>query len=123
MIINTILVIDDSPTDRHILSRMLTKSGYQVGTAESGEEGVLKIKQYMPDLVLMDVVMPGINGFQATRMLARDDETRHIPVILCTSKDQETDKIWGLRQGARAYITKPVSIDDLLQKIKNLDFP
>lgn len=122
MIINTILVIDDSPTDRHILSRMLTKSGYQVGTAESGEEGVLKIKQYMPDLVLMDVVMPGINGFQATRMLARDDETRHIPVILCTSKDQETDKIWGLRQGARAYITKPVSIDDLLQKIKNLDF-
>ncbi|HNO74624.1 response regulator [Nitrosomonas mobilis] len=123
MIINTILVIDDSPTDRHILSRMLTKGGYQVGTAESGEEGVLKIKQYMPDLVLMDVVMPGINGFQATRMLARDDETRHIPVILCTSKDQETDKIWGLRQGARAYITKPVSIDDLLQKIKNLDFP
>lgn len=117
------MVIDDSPTDRHILSRMLTKSGYQVGTAESGEEGVLKIKQYMPDLVLMDVVMPGINGFQATRMLARDDETRHIPVILCTSKDQETDKIWGLRQGARAYITKPVSIDDLLQKIKNLDFP
>lgn len=116
------MVIDDSPTDRHILSRMLTKGGYQVGTAESGEEGVLKIKQYMPDLVLMDVVMPGINGFQATRMLARDDETRHIPVILCTSKDQETDKIWGLRQGARAYITKPVSIDDLLQKIKNLDF-
>lgn len=122
MTINTILVIDDSPTDRHILSRMLTQSGYQVGTAESGEEGVLKIKQDMPDLVLMDVVMPGINGFQATRMLARDDETRHIPVILCTSKDQETDKIWGLRQGARGYITKPVKIEDLLQKIKSLDF-
>ena len=121
MTINTILVIDDSPTDRHILSRMLTKSGYQVGTAESGEEGVLKIKQYMPDLVLMDVVMPGINGFQATRMLARDDDTRHIPVILCTSKDQETDRIWGLRQGARAYITKPVKIEDLLQKINSLE--
>jgi len=121
MTINTILVIDDSPTDRHILSRMLTKSGYQVGTAESGEEGVLKIKQYRPDLVLMDVVMPGINGFQATRLLARDDETRHIPIILCTSKDQETDKIWGLRQGARAYITKPVKIEDLLQKINSLE--
>lgn len=121
MTINTILVVDDSPTDRHVLSRMLTNNGYQVGTAESGEEGVLKIKQYMPDLVLMDVVMPGINGFQATRMLARDDETRHIPVILCTSKDQETDKIWGLRQGARAYITKPVKIEDLLQQISNLD--
>ncbi len=121
MTINTILVVDDSPTDRHILSRMLTKNGYQVGTAVSGEEGVLKIKQYMPDLVLMDVVMPGINGFQATRMLARDDETRHIPVILCTSKDQETDKIWGLRQGARAYITKPIKVEDLLQKINSLD--
>lgn len=121
MTINTILVIDDSPTDRHILSRMLTKSGYQVGTAESGEEGVLKIKQYRPDLILMDVVMPGINGFQATRLLARDDETRHIPIILCTSKDQETDKIWGLRQGARAYITKPVKIEDLLQKINSLE--
>lgn len=121
MTINTILVVDDSPTDRHVLSRMLTNNGYQVGTAESGEECVLKIKQYMPDLVLMDVVMPGINGFQATRMLARDDETRHIPVILCTSKDQETDKIWGLRQGARAYITKPVKIEDLLQQISNLD--
>ncbi|MDT8363534.1 MAG: response regulator [Nitrosomonas sp.] len=122
MTISTILVIDDSPTDRHILSRMLTKSGYQVGTAESGEEAMTKIRQHLPDLILMDVVMPGINGFQATRMLARDDETRRIPIILCTSKNQETDKIWGLRQGARAYITKPVKIEDLLQKINSLDF-
>jgi twitching motility two-component system response regulator PilH len=121
MPIRTILVVDDSPTDRHILSSILTQNGYEVGTAESGEEGVAKIKEIWPDLVLMDVVMPGINGFQATRMLARDDATRHIPVILCTTKGQETDKIWGLRQGARDYITKPIVAEELLQKITRLD--
>lgn len=121
MTIRTILVVDDSATDRHILSRILTDSGYQVGTAESGEEGVAKIKEIRPDLILMDVVMPGINGFQATRILARDDTTRHIPIILCTTKSQETDKIWGLRQGARDYITKPVVAEELLHKITRLN--
>lgn len=121
MTIRTILVIDDSATDRHVLSSILTESGYQVGTAQSGEEGVAKIKETRPDLILMDVVMPGINGFQATRILARDHSTRHIPIILCTTKNQETDKIWGLRQGARDYITKPVVAKELLHKINKLD--
>lgn len=114
------MVVDDSPTDRHIISSILTQNGYQVGVAESGEEGVTKARETWPDLVLMDVVMPGINGYQATRMLARDSATRHIPVILCTTKDQQTDKIWGLRQGAQDYITKPVVVAELLQKIARL---
>ena len=121
MTIKTILVVDDSPTDRHILLNILTRSGYQVDVAGSGEEGVTKVREVWPDLVLMDVVMPGINGFQATRILARDEATRHIPVILCTTKDQQTDKIWGLRQGAQGYITKPIAAKELLQKIIELD--
>lgn len=121
MSIRKILVVDDSPTDRHVLRNILIENGYQVGIAESGEEGVSKIKESMPDLVLMDVVMPGMNGFQATRVLSRDETTQHIPIILCTSKGQETDKIWGFRQGARDYITKPIIAEELLQKISQLN--
>lgn len=121
MTVRTILVVDDSPTDRYIISDILIKNGYQVDIAESGEEGVNKVREIRPDLVLMDVVMPGMNGYQATRILARDATTRHIPVILCTTKDQQTDKIWGIRQGARNYITKPVMAAELLQKIAGLD--
>lgn len=120
MPIKNILVVDDSPTDRQYLSDLLTKSGFQVATADSAEEALRRIKQTPPDLVLMDVVMPGQNGYQATRTLSRDDATKAIPVIICTTKGQETDKVWGLRQGARDYIVKPVSQDDLLAKIASL---
>lgn len=120
MPINKILVVDDSPTERHFLIEILTKRGYQVVMAESGEDAVAKAKQEKPDLVLMDVVMPGLNGFQATRALTKDEETKHIPVIMCTSKGQETDKVWGMRQGARDYITKPVDQDELFKKISAL---
>ena len=120
MPIKSILVVDDSPTDRQHLRDMLSKSGYKVSVAESAEEALAKVKQVKPDLVLMDVVMPGQNGFQATRTLTRDDATKHIPVILCTSKSQETDKVWGMRQGARDYVVKPVSPADLLAKIQAL---
>lgn len=120
MAIQNILVVDDSPTDRQYLSDMLSKSGYKVSTADSAEEALAKAKQLNPDLVLMDVVMPGQNGFQATRALTRDDATKHIPVIICTSKGQETDKVWGLRQGAKDYIVKPVNQADLLAKISAL---
>jgi twitching motility two-component system response regulator PilH len=112
-----ILIVDDSPTERHVLSELLVRNGYQVFTAENGEEGVEKTKEILPDLVIMDVVMPGINGYQATRTLTRDEATRHIPVILCTSKGQETDRIWGLRQGALDYLVKPVDARELLAKI------
>jgi len=120
MTISRILVVDDSPTDRQHLSVMLSKNGFQVSTAENAEDALVKVKQLRPDLVLMDVVMPGQNGFQATRMLARDESTKDIPVILCTSKGQETDKVWGMRQGARDYIVKPVDQADLLAKIAAL---
>ena len=120
MPINKILVVDDSPTERHVLVERLTRKGYQVLTAESGEEGIEKAKSEQPDLVLMDVVMPGLNGYQATRTLTRDDATKHIPVIVCTSKGQDTDKIWGLRQGAQDYMVKPINPEELLAKIAAL---
>lgn len=120
MPIRNILVVDDSPTDRQHLSEMLAKSGYKVSTADSAEEALAKVKQLRPDLVLMDVVMPGQNGFQATRTLTKDEATKHIPVILCTSKSQETDRVWGMRQGARDYVVKPISPADLLSKIQAL---
>ena len=120
MPIKNILVVDDSPTDRKQLSDLLAKHGYKVATAESAEEALAKVKQINPDLVLMDVVMPGQNGYQATRALAKDDATKHIPIIICTSKGQETDKLWGMRQGARDYVVKPVNQADLLAKISAL---
>jgi len=120
MPIKNILVVDDSPTDRQYLSDILSKSGYKVTTADSAEDALAKVKQSPPDLVLMDVVMPGQNGYQATRSLTKDEATKHIPVIIVTTKGQETDKLWGMRQGARDYIVKPVSQADLLAKISAL---
>lgn len=121
MAIKNILVVDDSATERHIISEILTKGGYTVTFAEDGESGVAKAKSGLPDLVVMDVVMPGLNGFQATRAITTDDATKHIPVIICTTKGQETDKIWGLRQGAKDYVTKPVDPAELLSKIAALN--
>jgi len=117
MPIHNILVVDDSPTDRKYLTDFLAKNGYTVTTAENAEEALAKAKQLKPDLVLMDVVMPGQNGFQATRELSRNEATKNIPVIICTTKGQETDKVWGMRQGARDYIVKPVNQAELLAKI------
>jgi twitching motility two-component system response regulator PilH len=120
MAIKSILIVDDSATDRQYLSDLLAKNGYKVTTAQNAEEAFAKAKQLRPDLVLMDVVMPGQNGFQATRTLARDEATRQIPIIICTSKGQDTDKAWGIKQGARDYIVKPVSAPELLAKISAL---
>ena len=118
--IKRILVVDDSATERHMLKDLLTKAGYDVISSENGEDAIVKARHIKPDLILMDVVMPGLNGFQATRAITRDPATKSIPVIMCTSKSQETDKIWGLRQGARDYVVKPVDREVLLAKIASL---
>jgi twitching motility two-component system response regulator PilH len=120
MPVKKILVVDDSATDRQFLLENLSRLGYQVVLAESGEQALARAKSERPDLVLMDVVMPGTNGYQATRTLARDETTRHIPVIMCTTKSQETDRIWGLRQGAKDYVTKPIDLKELAAKIAAL---
>jgi twitching motility two-component system response regulator PilH len=120
MAIKKIMVVDDSPTERAFMEGLLRKRGFEVLTADSGEIAIERAKAEMPDLILMDVVMPGLNGFQATRAITREERTKHIPVIICTTKDQETDKIWGLRQGAKDYMIKPVNEADLLEKIKAL---
>ena len=112
-----ILIIDDSPTELHLFQGMLEKNGFNTLVADSGEEGLRQAKTSRPDCILMDVVMPGMNGFQATRKLTQDPATSGIPVIIITTKDQETDKIWGMRQGAVEYIVKPVSESDLVAKI------
>lgn len=121
MPVKRVLIVDDSPTERFFLTDVLRKQGYEVITAESGEQGVAVAKQEKPDLILMDVVMPGLNGFQATRQLSRDVETQAIPVIMCTTKGQETDRVWGMRQGAIDYLVKPVVAEELVAKVKALD--
>ena len=121
MSIHKILVVDDSKTELHHLSDVLGKRGYTVRTAENGEEAMRRLAEEKPDLILMDVVMPGQNGFQLTRAITRDPRFVGVPVIMCTSKNQETDKVWGMRQGARDYIVKPVNADELIAKIKAFD--
>jgi twitching motility two-component system response regulator PilH len=121
MRIQKILVVDDSKTELYHLSELLGKRGYSVRTAENGEEAMRRLAEEKPDLVLMDVVMPGQNGFQLTRTITRDPRFADVPVIMCTSKNQETDRVWGMRQGARDYIVKPVNADELIAKIKAFD--
>jgi twitching motility two-component system response regulator PilH len=113
-----ILVVDDSPTDVQSLKSMLQKAGHMVSDVSSGEEAVKVVKTEKPDVVIMDVVMPGVNGFQATRSISKDPDTQHIPVIVVSSKSQDTDRMWALRQGAKEYLVKPVKEADLLAKVK-----
>ena len=112
-----ILIVDDSPSQLMGIRRIVEKLGHEALTAEDGAAGVELAKKELPDLILMDVVMPNLNGFQATRSISREPTTKHIPVILVTTKDQETDRMWGMRQGARAYLTKPFSEEELSEVI------
>ena len=120
MAVQKIMVVDDSPTECALIEGMLKKGGYEVLVATSGEAAVERARAEQPHLILMDVVMAALNGFQATRAITRDAKTSHIPVIICSSKKQETDKIWGIRQGAKDYLTKPVQEAALLEKITAL---
>ena len=121
MSIRNVLIVDDSKTELMYLSDMLKKAGFAVTTAENAEDAQRKLDQGKPDLILMDVVMPGQNGFQLTRAISRDPRFTDVPIIMCTSKNQETDRVWGMRQGARDYIVKPVDQTELMGKIKRLD--
>jgi twitching motility two-component system response regulator PilH len=121
MAIKKILLVDDSKTELHVLSELLNKHGFHVKTAENGEEAMRRLDEDKPDLILMDVVMPGQNGFQLTRAITRDPRFADVPVIMCTSKNQETDRVWGMRQGAKDYVVKPVDPDELLTKIRAFD--
>ena len=115
-----ILIVDDSPSQLLGLKRIVEKLGHETLTAEDGAAGVEVAKRELPDLILMDVVMPNLNGFQATRTISKDPTTSHIPVVLVTTKDQETDKVWGMRQGAKAYVTKPIKEEELTATLKGL---
>ena len=112
-----VLVVDDSPTDQHVISRALEKHGFETMVASDGEEAISMAESAQPDVILMDVVMPGMNGFQATRQLSKQSETANIPVIIVTTKDQETDKVWAKRQGAKDYIVKPVQEKGLIEHV------
>ena len=120
MSIHKVLVVDDSKTEIMYMTDLLTKNGFTVRNAENADEAFRRLAEEKPDLILMDVVMPGQNGFQLTRAISRDPEFSDVPIIMCTSKNQETDRVWGMRQGARDYITKPVDAAELLAKIKSL---
>ena len=112
-----ILLVEDSQTDARAFTQLLQKNGHEVTTADNGEQGVQQAMENLPDLILMDVVMPGLNGFQATRQITRNNTTNHIPVVIVSTKDQETDRVWGTRQGAAAFLTKPVTEKLLLDTI------
>ncbi|MET0542165.1 MAG: response regulator [Variovorax sp.] len=120
MPIHKVLVVDDSKTELVFLTDLLQKNGFSVKTAENADDAMRRLEEEQPDLILMDVVMPGQNGFQLTRAIARHPQYASVPIILCTSKNQETDRVWGMRQGARDYIVKPVSASELMAKIKAL---
>ena len=120
MPIHRVLVVDDSKTELLHLGEILRGAGYEVDTAQNADDVRAKLEQSRPDLILMDVVMPGKNGFQLTREITRDPRYAGMPVIMCTSKNQETDRVWGMRQGACGYLVKPVQKEDLMSKIKAL---
>ena len=115
-----ILIVDDSPSQLMGIRRIVEKLGHEALTAEDGAAGVEAAKRELPDLILMDVVMPNLNGFQATRSITREPSTKHIPIVLVTTKDQDTDRVWGMRQGAKAYITKPFSESELADMIQQM---
>jgi twitching motility two-component system response regulator PilH len=115
-----ILVVEDSPTQTYSLKKLLTRHKHDVITAVDGEEGVELARIILPDLILMDILLPKVNGFQATRVLSRDANTSHIPIVVISNKTMETDVVWGKRQGAKRYFTKPIDEKELMEAINDL---
>jgi twitching motility two-component system response regulator PilH len=114
------MIVDDSPTEVHVMKTALEKHGFETMSAADGSECLSLAREIRPDLIFMDVVMPGVNGFQATRALTRDPQTKTIPIVMITTKDQETDRIWGMRQGAVDYLIKPVAESELIAKAQEV---
>src|SRR5258706_8439945 len=112
-----ILIVDDSATERYFFMETLSKEGYECITPQNGDEAIQKSRSEQPDVILMDIVMPAIDGYKATRTISHDEATKHIPVIICTSRNQETDRVWGMRQGAKDFLVKPLSAKDLVKKV------
>lgn len=121
MAIQKILMVDDSAVERFAMGELLTRLGYSVVEAIDGEDAQAKALSHQPDMILMDVVMPGSNGFQLTRQMSRHDSLKHIPIVICTSKDAETDRVWGMRQGAKAYLIKPLTERNIVRCIRDLE--
>ena len=115
-----VLIVDDSPTEVHLLRQFLEKAGFETDSAQDGSECLTKVRARRPDVVLMDIVMPGMNGYQATRALARDPDTASIPVLMVSTKGEETDRVWGMRQGATDYLVKPVTEEQLVTKVRSV---
>jgi twitching motility two-component system response regulator PilH len=113
-----VLIVDDSPTEVHLLRQFLEKAGFETDAAQDGSECLAKARARRPDVVIMDIVMPGMNGYQATRELSRDPETASIPVVMVTTKGNETDRVWGMRQGACDYLVKPVTEEQLVTRVR-----
>jgi twitching motility two-component system response regulator PilH len=116
----SILVVDDSPTDRSRMEKLLSGAGYMVSTAENGQQAIDAVKRSKPDAIMMDVNMPGMDGFAATRAIRGDAKSKDIPIVLVTSKDQKADKAWGQMLGAKGYVTKPYTDEQVLQAVRDL---
>lgn len=116
----TVLVVDDSPSEMAKFRDILTKHDYKVLEAFNGEQGCAMAAEHLPDVILMDIVMPEMNGFQATRKITRGKTTSHIPVVIISTKNQETDRVWGKRQGAKEYLTKPIDENELVRVIRTV---
>ncbi|ATS17519.1 two-component system response regulator [Parathermosynechococcus lividus PCC 6715] len=117
---STVLVVEDTPSEMALIASFLKDSGYTVISATDAKEALQKVTQYKPDVVVTDVVMPGMSGFELCRSLKKNPETEKLPIIVCTSKNQELDRLWAMKQGADAYITKPFSREDLLRALKSV---
>lgn len=114
----TILVVEDTPSERELLSHYLRESGYTVIDAVSAQEALSKAIEQKPDVIITDVVMPGMSGFELCRSLKKHPVTEKVPIIICTSKNQEIDRLWGMKQGADAYLTKPFTREQLVRTVK-----
>lgn len=115
-----ILVVEDTPSEMELMVHYLRNSGWTVICATSAQEALDKAVEHQPDAIVTDVVMPGMSGFELCRSLKKQPETANVPIVICTSKNQDIDRLWGMKQGADAYVTKPYTQDQLVESVKSV---